>query len=196
MIYLLRHCQTEHNLERRIQGRCDSPLTQLGKRQARAMGDKLRGLLAGDDAFEVISSPLARAASSAEIVREAAGIEQPIVIDQRLQEVGCGSWEKHHFDTIAARDPLVGDAPCFLAAWAAHCSDGETLDEALARLSGWLGWAEGRKLVVIGHGVAGSLLRGLYAGVDRQAMLQSRSAAQDRFHRLHDGMIEEIVCAC
>ena len=36
MIYLLRHGQTGYNLERRIQGRCDSPLTSLGREQARA----------------------------------------------------------------------------------------------------------------------------------------------------------------
>ena len=38
MIYLLRHGQTEYNLERRIQGSIDSPLTSLGRQQATAMG--------------------------------------------------------------------------------------------------------------------------------------------------------------
>ena len=195
MIYLLRHGQTEYNVERRIQGRCDSPLTELGKDQARAMGAKLRGLLDGAEGFEVIASPLVRAATSAEIVREAMGIEQRVIHDHRLQEVGCGSWEKHHLDTIGARDPRVGAAPCFLAAWASYCTDGEQLDEAIARLSGWLGWAEGRNLVVVSHGVAGGLLRALYAGVGRDRMLEMRSVPQDRFHRLHDGHVEEIACS-
>ena len=34
MIYLLRHGQTEFNMERRIQGRCDSPLTSQGRDQS------------------------------------------------------------------------------------------------------------------------------------------------------------------
>jgi probable phosphoglycerate mutase len=195
MIYLLRHGQTEHNVAQRIQGRCDSPLTELGKAQARAMGAKLRGLIGDDAEFAIVASPLPRALASAELVREAAGINPPIVTDERLQEVGCGSWEKHHFETLARRDPLIGEAPCFLAAWAHYCSDGEGLDAALLRLSGWLGWAEGRKLVVVGHGVAGSLLRGFYASLGRDELTRLRSAPQDRFHRLHEGTVEEILCS-
>nr|MEA2799832.1 hypothetical protein [Phenylobacterium sp.] len=38
MIYLVRHGQTEFNRERRIQGHVDSPLTELGVRQAKAVG--------------------------------------------------------------------------------------------------------------------------------------------------------------
>ena len=195
MIYLLRHGQTEYNVERRIQGRCDSPLTELGKEQARAMGTTLRELTEGVEGIEVIASPLARAATSAEIVREAMGLERPVIHDHRLQEVGCGSWEKHHFDTISARDPRVGAAPCFLAAWASYCTDGEQLDEAIARLSGWLSWAEGRNLVVVSHGVAGGLLRALYAGASRDRMLETRSVPQDRFHQLQRGQVEELACS-
>lgn len=195
MIYLLRHGQTEFNVERRIQGRCDSPLTELGKEQARAMGAKLRSLLDGGPDVELVSSPQPRALSSAELVAEAAGLDGRIVTDERLQEVGAGSWEKHHFATLAARDPLIGEAPNFLAAWAQYCRDGEGLDAAMDRLASFLHWAEGRALVVVSHGCAGSILRSLYAGADRVAMLQSHSAPQDRFHRLHDGKIEEIAAS-
>jgi broad specificity phosphatase PhoE len=195
VIYLLRHGQTEHYVDGRIQGRCDSPLTELGQQQAGAMGARLRELLADDDGFEVVSSPLGRAVASAEIVREYAGLTRPLITDARLEEVGCGSWEKHHFASLAARDPRIGEAPNFLAAWALYCSDGERLDEATARLSGWLTSAEGRELVVIGHGVAGSLLRGLYSGMSQEDLLTMRSSAQGGFHRLHGGQVEEISCS-
>ena len=33
-LYLMRHGQTMFNEQKRIQGWCDSPLTELGKRQA------------------------------------------------------------------------------------------------------------------------------------------------------------------
>ena len=33
-LYLLRHGQTEFNVKKLVQGRCDSPLTDLGRRQA------------------------------------------------------------------------------------------------------------------------------------------------------------------
>jgi probable phosphoglycerate mutase len=193
VIYLLRHGQTEFNTERRIQGRCDSPLTEFGKEQAKAMGAKLRALLDGSAEFELVSSPQPRALISAELVAAAAGLDSRIVTDERLQEVGCGSWEKHRFATLAQRDPLIGEAPNFLAAWARYCRDGEGLEAASDRLASFLRWADGRSLVVVSHGCAGSILRALYVGADRAAMLESHSAPQDRFHRLHEGTVEEIA---
>lgn len=193
MIYLLRHGQTEFNLERRIQGTVDSPLTSLGRDQATAMGSRLKVLLDGDTEFELIASPQQRAQESALLVRAAAGIDKPVISDARLVEVGCGSWEKHHFATICERDPLVEAEPTFLSAWAHHCVDGEPFDDAVERLWGWLRWANNRKLVVVGHGVAGLILRALYAGEGREAMMAYSSAPQDRFHRLERGWVEEIV---
>ena len=37
-LYLMRHGQTLFNLRRKIQGACDSPLTELGKEQAKIAG--------------------------------------------------------------------------------------------------------------------------------------------------------------
>lgn len=195
MIYLLRHGQTAYNLEQRIQGSLDSPLTSLGRQQATAMGERLRVLLDGDAEFELISSPQQRAMDSAQLVRAAAGIDRPVISDARLVEVGCGSWEHHHFASIRARDPLVEDEPTFISAWAHHCVDGEPFDDAVERLWGWLRWANNRKLVVISHGVAGSILRALYVGEGRDAMLTYHSAQQDRFHRLERGWVEDIILA-
>ncbi|WP_169053457.1 histidine phosphatase family protein [Alteraurantiacibacter aquimixticola] len=192
MIYLLRHGQTEYNLEHRIQGRMDSPLTSLGREQAEAMGRTLRQLLEDGHEFEIIASPQERAMTSARLMRDAAGIDRPVIPDARLQEVGCGSWEKHHFASICARDPLVEDEPCFLSAWANYCTDGEGLDVAVERLWGWLCWAGKRDLIVVGHGVSGSILRALYAGEERDGMLRYHSARQDVFHRLDMGWVEEI----
>jgi len=193
MIYLLRHGQTEYNLERRIQGTLDSPLTSLGREQAQSMGRRLRELLEGEEEqFDLVSSPQGRALESARIVREAAGIGSPVISDARLCEVGCGSWEKHHFASICARDPLVEEEPCFLSAWANYCTDGEGLAPAVERLWGWLCWAGKRNLVVVGHGVAGSILRALYAGEDRDGMLAYHSARQDVIYRLDRGWVEEI----
>lgn len=192
MIYLLRHGQTAYNLERRIQGRLDSPLTSLGREQARGMGRTLRELLDGKGEVEIIASPAPRALESAQLVREEAGIARPVITDERLQEVGCGSWEKHHFASICARDPLIEDEPTFLSAWANFCTDGEGLDAAVERIWGWLRWAGTRDLVVVGHGGSGAILRALYAGEGRDSMLAYHSARQDVIHRLDHGWVEEI----
>ena len=67
-LYVLRHGQTEFNLQRRVQGRCDSPLTPLGVEQARAAARWLVGQGVRFD--RMCTSPLGRAASTLEVVRE------------------------------------------------------------------------------------------------------------------------------
>lgn len=77
-LYLLRHGQTEFNLQHRVQGHCDSPLTELGVRQAHAAG---AWLAARRVRFErIFSSPLGRALATAEVARGellAAGLPEP-----------------------------------------------------------------------------------------------------------------------
>lgn len=46
LIYLLRHGQTRFNAEQRLQGRCNSDLTDKGEAQAIAMGRRLAAELA------------------------------------------------------------------------------------------------------------------------------------------------------
>lgn len=198
MIYLLRHGQTHFNLERRIEGSLDSPLTSLGREQMRAAGERLRGMLApemrdGEADYQILSSPQPRAHQSALILREALGQEGPVITDARLAEVGCGSWEKHHYASICARDPLVEEEPTFLSAWAHHCLDGEGLDDAVERLWGWLRWAGNARLIVVGHGISGAILRALYTGEGRDAMLLHHTIEPDCIHRLERGWVEEIA---
>ena len=67
-LYVLRHGQTEYNLQHLVQGHCDSPLTELGVGQARAAG---RWLAAQGVRFDrMCTSPLGRAVATLEAVRE------------------------------------------------------------------------------------------------------------------------------
>ena len=43
-LYIVRHGQTEFNLDRKIQGWCDSPLTELGINQAKSVGLGLKDI--------------------------------------------------------------------------------------------------------------------------------------------------------
>lgn len=192
MIYLLRHGQTQFDSEGRIEGRCNSELTALGRKQALAMGYTLRELLANGPSCEILSSSSQSAIDCARIVREAAQIERPVIADARLQEVNFGSWEKHHFTTICERDPLVAEAPSLLSAWAHYCRDGESLDDAIERLWGWLCWAGSQDLVVIGHDIAGSILRTLYSGGAKKEVLACRPVGPDVIHQLSGGWMQEI----
>lgn len=66
-LYLMRHGQTEYNLEKRVQGRCDSPLTELGLEQARRAGAWLADQGVALD--RICTSPIGRARMTAETVR-------------------------------------------------------------------------------------------------------------------------------
>lgn len=70
LLYLVRHGETDWNLQRRIQGSTDVPLNDTGRAQAAAAG----ALLARREWHAVISSPLSRAFETASII--AAAISQ------------------------------------------------------------------------------------------------------------------------
>ena len=88
MIYIIRHGQTDQNVAHRIQGQRDFPLNETGEAQAAAARDELaaRGIVF----HRVWSSPLSRAARTAEIVVD--GAVEP-VFDDRLKEMNFGPFE-------------------------------------------------------------------------------------------------------
>ncbi len=86
-LYLVRHGQTKWNLESRTQGTKNSDLTSLGFKQAKILGERLKNIKI--DA--IYSSPLERAASTAQIVANMKNIEY--TLDDRLKEMSFGEWE-------------------------------------------------------------------------------------------------------
>jgi broad specificity phosphatase PhoE len=86
-LLLVRHGETDWNAEGRLQGHTDTPLNELGRRQARTLADEV----AGDGIEAVYSSDLARARETAEIVAERLGLA--VVLDPDLRERDWGTWE-------------------------------------------------------------------------------------------------------
>ena len=73
LLYLVRHGETDWNRLRRIQGRTDIPLNETGRHQAKATGR----LLARRDWHIVVTSPLVRAAETAQIIAAELGLAAP-----------------------------------------------------------------------------------------------------------------------
>ena len=85
-IYLMRHGQTQLNVEHRFQGRADIPLNEKGLRQAAEAGRALRA--AGIVPDRIYTSPLRRAMQTAEA---AFGLpEEKLIRDDRLAEITFG----------------------------------------------------------------------------------------------------------
>lgn len=98
-LYLLRHGQTEFNVKKLVQGRCDSPLTDLGRKQAGMAAAWLKGHDVVPD--KVVSSPLGRAMDTAQLVAtELLGPDAAVESCEGIIERCYGSFEEGPHDAL------------------------------------------------------------------------------------------------
>ncbi len=189
-LYLLRHGETEFNLESRLQGQQDSPLTARGRAQARAHGALLKTLIEKPAAWCVVASPLGRTMDTARLACAELGLpEAAIETDPRLMEIAYGEWEGLTWTEAEARYP---------DRWAARERDhwgfaapgGESYEMVAVRARAFLGEARGNTIVV-SHGGTGRVLRGLYSRLEPSEM-RTLEQPQDALHRLTQGTITRI----
>ena len=110
LLYLVRHGETDWNLQHRIQGSTDIALNDTGRAQANRAGS----LLARRSWDAIYTSPLTRAMETATIIGSMLGLEAPGAVDA-LVERNYGSAEgmtgpqiRRKFpgsDTIPGREP-------------------------------------------------------------------------------------------
>lgn len=149
IVGLLRHGQTDWNIDFRLQGITDTQLNETGIAQAHSVGKHLIGTVW--DA--ILSSPLARAHETARIVCEEAGFNPPI-ISNLLLERSFGEAEGLTHDEWRANYPDPHSVP-----------GAETLDELADR-----SWAlldslaqdyAGKRVLAVSHGALIRKLIGL-----------------------------------
>lgn len=98
-LYLLRHGQTEFNVKKLVQGRCDSPLTDLGRKQAGMAAAWLKAHDVVPD--KVVSSPLGRAMDTAQLVAtELLGPDAAVEPCEGIIERCYGSFEEGPHDAL------------------------------------------------------------------------------------------------
>jgi probable phosphoglycerate mutase len=117
IVYLARHGETAWSLSGQHTGRTDLPLTERGERNARVLGEQLRGLTFP----QVFTSPSQRAVRTAELA--GFGIAE---IDPDLAEWDYGQYEGRRTAEILAERPdwqLFRDG----------CPGGESPDQVGAR---------------------------------------------------------------
>lgn len=87
--YFVRHGETVWNVENKICGATDSPLTENGKYQAHELGKKIAE--EGIKFDEILYSPLSRAKDTALIISSVTKV--PAREEERLIEQNFGKWE-------------------------------------------------------------------------------------------------------
>ncbi len=142
---ILRHGQTNFNVEHRYTGTTDVPLNETGRAEARAAG-------AAPWVNLVYTSPLRRARETAAICFPHA-VQRPV---RDLQEMHFGRWQGHN------RDELAGDAAFdawYASGWALRAPGGESRGDqekrvaaALARIVADAEAAGSELVVVAAHG--------------------------------------------
>ncbi|SMY07880.1 histidine phosphatase family protein [Flavimaricola marinus] len=152
-LFVIRHGETEWNRESRWQGDLDSPLTEQGRVQARAVGAILRreGITPATHRF--YASPLGRARKTAELIL---GTVDGIIEDARLREISVGQWTGLSRDQIRAQSDLPEDAH-FLDYYAS-APGGEPIEHLFARAEAFLGSLTGPSVLVT-HGITSRVLR-------------------------------------
>jgi alpha-ribazole phosphatase len=155
-LLLIRHGETDWNVEGRYQGQSDVPLNDRGRAQAK----KLSAQLEGTQLDAIYSSDLARAKDTAEILAEVTGA--PLVLDPRLREIHQGLWEGMLFQDIQQKyaeafdrrkqDPLKVAPP-----------EGETVGQlrarVLAALKDILQTHPHGRVALVSHGLSLALIR-------------------------------------
>lgn len=149
-VYLVRHGRTALNADGRLRGLADPPLDDVGVAEARAVASVIAALRPA----YVFSSPLDRAAHTARIIAEAAGVFA--TTDDRFNDRDYGPWTGERKADVIAEWGSVDTAPGV-----------EPVDDVLARarpaLDDMLEESAGGDIVIVSHD---AVIRPLITSID------------------------------
>src|SRR5215469_4690144 len=141
---LMRHGETAWNREGRVMGRQPVDLDEGGRAQVEMAVPMARDL--------IISSPLARALQSAEIIsRGVGGID--ILTDDRLEEVRYGDWEGKTYHQLVKEESYINYRKAPLDSLT---PGGETIrqvqERGVAAVDGAVITHRGKRILFVSHG--------------------------------------------
>jgi len=163
-LMLVRHGETEWNVQRRYQGQSDVPLSELGRRQAKRIAERL----AGQKIDAIYSSDLELARETARVIAEEHGLD--IIPEPRLRELKFGILEGLTFDEAQERFPEMINA--WLEDFTNTPKDGEAIDLFNARIIALLDDLkkvhDEQTLLLVGHGGSLSEILRVVLGLSRE----------------------------
>ncbi|HUB59966.1 MAG TPA: 2,3-diphosphoglycerate-dependent phosphoglycerate mutase [Puia sp.] len=154
LLVIVRHGQSEWNLENRFTGETDVPLTAKGRLEACAAGDKLRGI-----AFcHAFTSVLSRAIETLQLIlRQTGQIDCPVSKDRALNERNYGQLQGLNKSEVAKR---YGEQQVALwrRSYSVRPPGGESLADTAGRVLPYYHTAiepllrDGKDVLVVAHG--------------------------------------------
>lgn len=157
-IYIARHGQNKDNAQGILNGHRDFPLTELGRKQARELGE---GIKSAGLTFDVVySSPLLRAHETATIASKIAGLPEPIKYDALIErDFGVMTGQQiSRIEELCAPDILKTDVITYFLS----PEGAETFDDLLARGHDILNDIRNRhtdqKVLLVCHGDIGKMI--------------------------------------
>src|SRR5690606_35497377 len=103
---MIRHGQTDWNVEERLLGQADTDLKAHGRAEADRNGRLLAELVPYPASFDFVASPLRRTCETMRLVRAAMKLpEEGFRTDPRLLEVHFGDWQGWTYEELEAAKP-------------------------------------------------------------------------------------------
>lgn len=157
----------------------DVPLSDLGRRQAESFGHWMADR---DDRPTVVwTSPYVRARQTAELALQAAGLDVPLVVDERLREREFGILDRLTRKGITAIYPEESERRAQLGKFYHRPPGGESWSDVLLRLRAVLDQVrrdcEGERVLLVCHQVVVLLVRYVVEDLDEAGVLAIGSAA-------------------
>jgi probable phosphoglycerate mutase len=188
-LYLFRHGETDWNVQKRLQGRTDTSLNDVGRTQAKRHGLELkaelaRGLKNSDlktdlNDWYFVSSPLKRCKETMDILLHALGLpDHSYDTDQRLLEISFGEWEGKSWAELRAEVPDLVQAR-FDNPWDVCGPQGETYTELKTRVCNWYESLPS-KTIAVTHSGPSRIVRDCVCSVKRDEIL-TLTSPQDSF---------------
>ena len=146
-LILVRHGETMHNVAGIAQGWNDSALSERGANQVARLAERLRR----HEPDALFSSPLGRAMSTANAIKDVLGLE--ITVIDELREMGYGGWENRSFLDIRRDDAATYQR--WIEDPEAACPDGESHNGVRRRMEKAFDAVAGaQRPVLVTHGTA------------------------------------------
>lgn len=145
-ITVIRHGQSQGNVNKIICGHYDTPLTDIGREQAKLTGKHL----VGKKIDRIYSSDLCRAKETAEMIAGQIGMN--VTVDARLRERSCGI-----FDGKPVSDAILHPLwDGFISKPHVNVDGGETIGQIYQRAKDFLGFLtnnhKNENIILVTHG--------------------------------------------